>query len=88
MTKTYAECGQAVDAEIKRAMDGWTDDKEFFSNRMIGFLRAKVVTLTYENELLRDQSNTREMHALLERLQGDTYERQQAGDATNFGKAE
>lgn len=75
--KSYQECEQSVNEEIKRAMDGWTDGKEFFSNRMIGFLKAKCVELTYEIELMRAQAeirgnvaDTREMHALLERLGG------------------
>lgn len=69
--KTYQECEQSVDADVKRAMENWDDsNKEFYAARLIGFLRAKVVQLTYEIEQMRDKSNTEEMHALLERLGG------------------
>lgn len=69
--KTYAECEQTVDRELRRAMVNWDGlEPSFRTARELGFLKAKCVVLAYENELLRDKANTAEMHQLLERMGG------------------
>lgn len=75
--KTYTECEQEIEAVWQRAKSRLPDVKEFNVAREAGFMRALAVEKMYENELLRDQAeirdmaaDTREMHALLERLGG------------------
>lgn len=48
--KTYKECEQSVDADVKRAMDNWDDsNKEFYAARLIGFFAGQGCSTDIRN---------------------------------------
>lgn len=70
--KTYTECEQDVQDKLRRSQQDWpalTCPVDRLA-REAGFMKSLAVDLMYEIEVIRDNANTREMHALLERLGG------------------
>lgn len=68
--KTYSECEQEFDALLDKLSRDYDPRSVTGMVFRLELSKALAVQSAYENELLRDRSNTSEMHALLERLGG------------------